>query len=68
MGEFGAVSVISGNIIGQTQTLTLGVYEQLSASFDTAIAIGVLLVVLSATVLITYKVLSAWRPSASTSL
>lgn len=23
MGEFGAVSVISGNIIGQTQTLTL---------------------------------------------
>lgn len=23
MGEFGAVSVISGNIIGQTQTMTL---------------------------------------------
>ena len=23
MGEFGAMSVISGNIIGQTQTLTL---------------------------------------------
>jgi len=23
MGEFGAVAVISGNIIGQTQTLTL---------------------------------------------
>lgn len=35
MGEFGAVSVISGNIIGRTQTLTLyveGAYKVLMCS------------------------------------
>lgn len=35
MGEFGAVSVISGNIIGRTQTLTLyveGAYKVLMRS------------------------------------
>lgn len=68
VGEFGATIMFAGSVQGTTQTLTLGVYEQLSASFDTAIAIGVLLVVLSGSILITYKIVSAWRPSASTSL
>ena len=38
MGEFGAVSVISGNIIGRTQTLTLyveGAYKVLMCSCST---------------------------------
>jgi molybdate transport system permease protein len=67
VGEFGATIVFAGNVRGQTQTLTLGIYEQLDANFDVALAIGLLLVVLSATVLLSYKLLSSWRGSSSTS-
>src|SRR5919199_788407 len=47
--------------------LTLGVYEQLDANFDLALSIGILLVVLSGSVLVSYKILSSWRRSSSTS-
>jgi molybdate transport system permease protein len=67
VGEFGATIVFAGNVRGQTQTLTLGIYEQLDANFDVALSIGILLVVLSATVLLSYKLLSSWRRSSSTS-
>ena len=42
------------------------IYEQLEASFDVALSIGILLVVISAVVLLSYKLLS-WRRSSSTS-
>lgn len=50
MGEFGAVSVISGNIIGQTQTLTLFVessYKEYNseAAFAAAVLLSLLAVV-----------------------
>lgn len=67
IGEFGATIMFAGNVRGITQTLTLGIYEQLEADFDLALAIGVLLVVLSATVLLAYKLISSWRSSTSTS-
>jgi molybdate transport system permease protein len=67
IGEFGATIVFAGNVRGETQTLTLGIYEQLDANFDVALAIGILLVVLSGTVLLSYKLLSSWRRSSSTS-
>jgi molybdate transport system permease protein len=67
VGEFGATIVFAGNVHGQTQTLTLGIYEQLDANFDAALAIGILLVVLSGSVLLSYKLLSSWRRSSSTS-
>jgi molybdate transport system permease protein len=67
VGEFGATIVFAGNVRGETQTLTLGIYEQLDANFDVALSIGILLVVLSATVLLSYKLLSSWRRSSSTS-
>jgi molybdate transport system permease protein len=67
VGEFGATIVFAGNVRGETQTLTLGIYEQLDANFNVALSIGVLLVVLSATVLLSYKLLSSWRRSSSTS-
>jgi molybdate transport system permease protein len=67
IGEFGATIVFAGNVRGETQTLTLGIYEQLDADFDQALAIGILLVVLSATVLLSYKLISSWRSSNSTS-
>jgi molybdate transport system permease protein len=67
VGEFGATILFAGNVRGETQTLTLAVYEQLEADFDVALSIGILLVVLSAAVLLSYKLLTAWRRSTSTS-
>ena len=67
VGEFGATIVFAGNVRGQTQTLTLTIYEQLESNFDVALSIGVLMVVLSGGVLLSYKILSSWRRSSSTS-
>jgi molybdate transport system permease protein len=67
LGEFGATIVFAGSVRGETQTLTLAIYDQLEASFDVAIALGILLVVLSAVVLASYKILSSWRSSSSRS-
>lgn len=67
VGEFGATIMFAGNVPGVTQTLTLGIYEQLDANFDLALTIGVLLVILSAVVLLSYKLISSWRSSTSTS-
>jgi molybdate transport system permease protein len=67
VGEFGATIIFAGNVRGQTQTLTLTIYEQLESDFDVALAIGVLLVVLSGGVLLSYKLLSSWRSSSSRS-
>jgi len=67
IGEFGATIVFAGSVRGETQTLTLAVYELFESSFDTALAIGVLLVALSAGVLVSYKIVSTWRGSSSTS-
>ena len=67
IGEFGATIIFAGNVLGETQTLTLGIYEQLELSLDVALAIGVLLIVLSAGVLLTYKVVIHWRSSSSSS-
>ncbi|MFM7513245.1 MAG: sulfate ABC transporter permease [Cyanobium sp.] len=43
LGEFGAVAVVSGNIVGQTQTLPLFV-EDASKQYDTELAYGAALV------------------------
>jgi sulfate transport system permease protein len=50
MGEFGAVSVVSGNIVGKTQTLPLFVEEaykqyQTQAAFSAAVLLAFLAVV-----------------------
>jgi molybdate transport system permease protein len=68
VGEFGATIIFAGNVHGKTQTLTLAVYEELESNFNVALSIGVLLVILSAAVLLSYKLLIAWRGSNSTSL
>ncbi len=68
VGEFGATIIFAGNVSGQTQTLTLAVYEELDSNFDVALAIGILLVVLSAGVLLSYKLIVSWRDSTSQSV
>jgi molybdate transport system permease protein len=67
IGEFGATIMFAGNVRRETQTLTLAIYEQLELNFNVALSIGILLVLLSAFVLISYKLLSAWRRSSSIS-
>jgi molybdate transport system permease protein len=68
LGEFGATILFAGSFQGTTQTLPLAVYSLFDANLDQAIAIGVLLIVLSAAILIAAKLLvRSWTSSRSTS-
>jgi molybdate transport system permease protein len=68
VGEFGATILFAGSFQGSTQTLPLAVYSLFDASLDQAISIGVLLIVVSAAILLTSKVLTrSWTRSTSTS-
>ena len=55
VGEFGATIMFAGNLRGTTQTLPLLIYQDFELNFDVALAIGALLVIISAAVLITVK-------------
>jgi molybdate transport system permease protein len=68
-GEFGATILFAGSFQGSTQTLPLAVYSLFDANLDQAIAIGVLLIIISAAILLTSKLLlRSWTSSKSTSL
>jgi molybdate transport system permease protein len=68
LGEFGATIMFAGSLQGVTQTLSLAVYQEFDVDFDRALAIGALLVVGSALVLLAAKLVLAWRRSGSTSI
>jgi molybdate transport system permease protein len=61
LGEFGATIMFAGSLQGVTQTLSLAIYEQFDLSFDVALAISALLIVVSALVLLTVKLLTRWH-------
>ncbi|MGD9573155.1 MAG: ABC transporter permease [Thermoleophilia bacterium] len=67
IGEFGATIMFAGSLQGVTQTVTLAIYDFLAVDLDAALAIGVLLVIISAVVLLSLKLLLLWRTSDSTS-
>jgi molybdate transport system permease protein len=67
LGEFGATIMFAGSLQGVTQTLPLAVYQEFSVDFDTAIAMGALLVVVSAVLLVFLKLILSWQPSRLTS-
>ena len=67
LGEFGATIMFAGSLQGVTQTLPLAIYSAFAIDFDTAIAIGALLVVVSAALLIVLKLVLTWQPSRQTS-
>jgi molybdate transport system permease protein len=68
LGEFGATILFAGSFQGTTQTLSLAVYSLFDANLDQAVAIGVLLIILSAAILIAAKLLvRTWTSSPSTS-
>ena len=63
IGEFGATIMFAGSLQGVTQTLPLAVYQEFDVNFHTALALGGLLVFVSAALLVTLK----WLASSSTS-
>ena len=67
IGEFGATIMFAGSLQGVTQTLSLAIYRQFDVDFTQALAMGALLVVLSAAVLLAIKVVPTWRRSSSMS-
>jgi molybdate transport system permease protein len=69
IGEFGATILFAGSLQGTTQTLPLAVYSLFDVNLDQAIAIGVLLIVVSAAILLASKLLlGPWTSSRSISL
>ncbi len=67
LGEFGATIMFAGSLQGVTQTLPLAIYSAFAINFDTAIAMGALLVVVSAILLVFLKLVLSWRSSQPTS-
>jgi len=67
LGEFGATIMFAGSLQGVTQTLPLAIYQEFAVDFDTAIAMGALLVVISALLLLVLKLVLSWQPSRRTS-
>jgi molybdate transport system permease protein len=68
IGEFGATILFAGSFQGTTQTLPLAVYSLFDANLDQGVAIGVLLIIVSAAILLTSKLLvRSWTSSTSTS-
>jgi molybdate transport system permease protein len=68
IGEFGATIMFAGSLQGVTQTLSLAIYAQFDLNLDLALALGALLVLLSAAILLAAKLLPAWTRSTSTLL
>jgi molybdate transport system permease protein len=65
IGEFGATIIFAGSLQGETQTLPLAIYAQLSEDFDTALAIGALLIIVSALILLAVKLIPTWTRTSS---
>ena len=68
LGEFGATIMFAGSFQGVTQTLPLAIYAEFDQRPDVALAIGGLLVVISAAILVLLKIGLPWKTSASISL
>jgi molybdate transport system permease protein len=67
VGEFGATIIFAGSLQGRTQTLPLAIYAQFEQDFDQALAIGALLIVFSAAVLLAVKIVPSWTRLSSLS-
>ncbi|MBM3664817.1 MAG: molybdate ABC transporter permease subunit [Actinobacteria bacterium] len=65
LGEFGATLIFAGSLPGVTQTLPLAIYSEMNRDLDTALAIGGLLIVVAALVLLAVKMIPSWNPTPS---
>jgi molybdate transport system permease protein len=60
LGEFGATILFAGSFPGETRTAPLAIYAELDRSFESALALGVLLVLASVALLLIVKLLTSW--------
>jgi molybdate transport system permease protein len=68
IGEFGATILFAGSLQGTTQTLPLAVYSLFDVNLDQAAAIGVLLIIVAAAILLAAKLIAhSWSSWTSTS-
>ena len=67
LGEFGATIMFAGSLPGRTQTAPLAIYDALDEDFGVALALGALLVAVSAALLLAVKLVPAWTRSTSPS-
>ena len=58
VGEFGATLIFAGSYRGRTQTAPLAIYERLGTDFTAALALAAVLVIFSAALLLTAKLVS----------
>jgi molybdate transport system permease protein len=59
LGEFGATVTFAGSLPGRTQTLPIEVYQQLQIDPDAAVALSVVLLLISLLVLVALR--GRWR-------
>jgi molybdate transport system permease protein len=67
LGEFGATIMFAGSLQKVTQTLPLAIYAEFAVDFDVTLAMGALLVVISAALLLVLKLSLSWPSSRQTS-
>jgi molybdate transport system permease protein len=66
LGEFGATIMFAGSLQKVTQTLPLAIYAEFEVNLNVTLAISALLVLISAALLISFKLSSLWQPSQQT--
>ena len=65
LGEFGATIMFAGSLQHVTQTLSLAIYAEWDKSFDATLAMGGVLVLVSAALLLTLRIALSWQRSPS---
>jgi molybdate transport system permease protein len=65
LGEFGATIMFAGSLQHVTQTLSLAIYYEFDLNQDAALAMGGVLVLVSAVLLLTLRVALSWQRSPS---
>ena len=65
LGEFGATIMFAGSLQGVTETLSLTIYHEFDLSFDATLAMGGVLVIVSAALLLTLRLALSWQRSPS---
>jgi molybdate transport system permease protein len=55
MGEFGATIMFAGQFLGRTQTMPLAIYAALESDLDAALALSVILLVISFALLMLFR-------------
>src|SRR5262245_24229083 len=65
LGEFGATIMFAGSLQAVTQTLPLAIYAEFDLSFDVALAMSGVLILISAVLLLTLRIALSWQRSPS---